>query len=119
MYAMTGLYSESIPEEQAETCSDDVTTKCTTAFCHGTDTVIKCHSRNPSAGFDPHRAVHSAVGTMGRSNEPPVIPRDSKDCGILGFRPSCMQSLASIKASIIILLTFYPEKLKLLVYIKF
>lgn len=103
MYAMTGLYSESIPEEQAETSSDLGTTKCTTTFCHGTDTVIKCHSRNPSSGFDPHRTtVHSAVGTMGRSNEPPVILRDLKDCGILGFRPSCVQSLASIKASFFI-----------------
>ncbi|ENN80246.1 hypothetical protein YQE_03241, partial [Dendroctonus ponderosae] len=104
MYAMTGLYSESIPEEHAETCSDDLgTTKCTTAFCHGTDTVVKCHSRNPSSGFDPHRTVHSAVGTMGRTNEPPVILRDLKDCGILGFRPSCVQSLASIKFFVLLL----------------
>ncbi|XP_066155367.1 solute carrier organic anion transporter family member 3A1-like isoform X1 [Euwallacea fornicatus] len=104
MYAMTGLYSESIPEEQAETCSVDLgTIKCTTAFCHGTDTVIKCHSRNPSSGVDPHRTVHSTVGTMGRSNEPPVIIRDLKDCGIWGFRPSCVQSLASIKFFVLLL----------------
>lgn len=104
MYAMTGLYSESIPEEQAESCPDDAgTTKCTTAYCHGTDTVIKCHSRNPSAGFDPYRAVHSAVGTLGRTNESPVIVRDTKDCGIFSFRPSCVQSLASIKFFVLLL----------------
>lgn len=49
MYAMTGLYSESVPE--SENCEDDAeTVASTTNFCH--DTVIKCHSRNPSAGFD-------------------------------------------------------------------
>jgi hypothetical protein len=46
MYAMTGLYSESVPEDNDGTAD----TKCSTTFCH--DTVIKCHSRNPSAGFD-------------------------------------------------------------------
>ncbi|KAL1492885.1 hypothetical protein ABEB36_011059 [Hypothenemus hampei] len=102
MYAMTGLYSETIPEEQAASSPDDTSgKKCTTAFCHGGETVIKCHSRNPSAGFDPHRATN--VGTMGRSNEPPVIMRDLKDCGILGFRPSCVQSLASIKFFVLLL----------------
>lgn len=45
MYAMTGLYSESVPED-----TSTADTKCSTTFCH--DTVIKCHSRNPSAGFD-------------------------------------------------------------------
>lgn len=50
MYAMTGLYSETVPE--TESCDDDgqPAVASTTNFCH--DTVIKCHSRNPSAGFD-------------------------------------------------------------------
>lgn len=52
MYAMTGLYSESVPE--TENCDDNTPAPSTTNFCH--DTVIKCHSRNPSAGFD--RYVH-------------------------------------------------------------
>lgn len=50
MYAMTGLYSESVPEN--ENCDDDTTqVPSTTNFCHD-NVVIKCHSRNPSAGFD-------------------------------------------------------------------
>ncbi|XP_076262246.1 solute carrier organic anion transporter family member 5A1-like [Rhynchophorus ferrugineus] len=102
MYAMTGLYSESIPEEQNESCTDIGTTKCST-FCHGTDTIIKCHSRNPSANFDPHRAMQSAVGTMGRSNDQPLIIGGTKQCGILGFRPLCLQHLASIKTFVLLL----------------
>lgn len=43
MYAMTGLYSESVPEE------GDTTKPATTTF---SDTVVRCHSRNPSSGFD-------------------------------------------------------------------
>lgn len=49
MYAMTGLYSESVPDNE----NGDDDGQCVTSstnFCH--DTVIKCHSRNPSAGFD-------------------------------------------------------------------
>lgn len=48
MYAMTGLYAESAPDDSNDT--EEGETKCSTTFCH--DTVIKCHSRNPSAGFD-------------------------------------------------------------------
>lgn len=85
MYAMTGLYSETIPE-QAETTE----TKCSTTFCH--DTVIKCHSRNPSASFDRDKAAHTATYT-----QQPVIIRNSKECGILRCRPSCLQRCAGIK----------------------
>lgn len=45
MYAMTGLYSETVPEEDGTTAEH-----ATTTLCH--DTVIKCHSRNPSSSFD-------------------------------------------------------------------
>ncbi|XP_030762294.1 solute carrier organic anion transporter family member 5A1-like [Sitophilus oryzae] len=102
MYAMTGLYSESIPEEQGGSCPDKSTSKCTT-FCHGTDTIIKCHSRNPSANFDPHRAMQSAVGSLARTNEQPLMLGNTKQCGILGFRPSCLQNLASIKTFVLLL----------------
>lgn len=60
MYAMTGLYSESVPEN--ETCDDDsppAPAPTTTTFCH--DTVIKCHSRNPSAGFDRCAYQHDEI----------------------------------------------------------
>ncbi|KAJ8986265.1 hypothetical protein NQ317_009975 [Molorchus minor] len=90
MYAMTGLYSEMIPE-QTET-----ETKCASTFCH--DTVIKCHSRNPSATFDREKAAHAAT-----YNEPPVILRNTKDCGILGCRPSCIQRCAGIKFFVLLL----------------
>lgn len=49
MYAMTGLYSEGVPEEEA-TAETETTHPPATNFCH--DTVVKCHSRNPSSGFD-------------------------------------------------------------------
>lgn len=47
MYAMTGLYSETEGSDDAQRSSP---TLVLANFCH--DTVIKCHSRNPSAGFD-------------------------------------------------------------------
>ncbi|XP_018566773.1 solute carrier organic anion transporter family member 5A1 [Anoplophora glabripennis] len=91
MYAMTGLYSETIPEQ-----AEPTETKCSTTFCH--DTVIKCHSRNPSASFDRDKAAHTATYT-----EPPVILRDSKECGILRCRPSCLQKCAGIKFFVLLL----------------
>jgi organic anion transporter 3A len=87
MYAMTGLYSESVPEDNDGTAD----TKCSTTFCH--DTVIKCHSRNPSAGFDRDKAAHATT----YSDPPPVILRDTKECGILKCRPSFIQKYAGIK----------------------
>jgi organic anion transporter 3A len=52
MYAMTGLYSESTSnEEDLNESNVTVTTNVgsSTSCCH--DTVVKCHSRNPSAGI--------------------------------------------------------------------
>lgn len=58
MYAMTGLYSESASNEEDLNYSDvtvmtnvsfNTTAGSSTACCH--DTVVKCHSRNPSAGI--------------------------------------------------------------------
>lgn len=88
MYAMTGLYSETIPE-QTETTE----TKCSTNYCH--DTVIKCHSRNPSASFDREKANTHNTNTY--NDAPTVILRDTKECGILQCRPSCLQRCAGIK----------------------
>lgn len=54
MYAMTGLYSETVPEEDSTAASTELQKSSHSTsgnFCH--DSVIKCHSRNPSAvGFD-------------------------------------------------------------------
>ncbi|CAG9855283.1 unnamed protein product [Phyllotreta striolata] len=91
MYTMTGLYSEAIPE-QAEIAE----TKCSTNFCH--DTVIKCHSRNPSASFDRDKAAHTATYT-----ETPVILKDTKDCGIFQCRPSFIQKYAGIRFFVLLL----------------
>ncbi|KAF7287700.1 hypothetical protein GWI33_003343 [Rhynchophorus ferrugineus] len=66
MYAMTGLYSESIPEEQNESCTDIVETL----------QQILIH-------------IEQCSGT--------------KQCGILGFRPLCLQHLASIKTFVLLL----------------
>lgn len=107
MYAMTGLYSEAIPEQgdQAESATASTaaaTTKCTTNFCH--DTVIKCHSRNPSATFDREKAAAAAAhNNPTYGDTPAVILRDPKDCGILKCRPSCLQHYAGIKFFVLLL----------------
>jgi organic anion transporter 3A len=51
MYAMTGLYSESTSNEEDLNESDVTATTnsgTSASCCH--DNVVKCHSRNPSAG---------------------------------------------------------------------
>ncbi|XP_072402735.1 solute carrier organic anion transporter family member 3A1-like [Diabrotica undecimpunctata] len=93
MYTMTGLYSETIPET-----TEIAETKCSTNFYH--DTVIKCHSRNPSASFDRDKAAHTATYT-----ETPVILKNTKECGIFQCRPSFIQKYAGIK-SFVLLLSF-------------
>lgn len=86
MYAMTGLYSETIPEQ-----SEVDQNKCPTNFYQ--ETIIKCHSRNPSASFDRDKAAQNASSY----HEAPVILKDLQDCGIFRFRPGCLQKYASIK----------------------
>ncbi|CAH1153544.1 unnamed protein product [Phaedon cochleariae] len=94
MYTMTGLYAEAIPE-QAEIAE----TKCSTNFCH--DTIIKCHSRNPSASFDRDKAAHATTTTT--YGEAPVILKDAKECGIFRCRPSFIQKYAGIKFFVLLL----------------
>lgn len=58
------------------------------------DTVIKCHSRQPSASImDREKALH---------NDDIVDDEYSKDCGILSCRPARVQKLARIKVCVII-----------------
>lgn len=95
MYAMTGLYSESLPVEDrsAENNGKQSTTESTTAhLCH--ETVIKCHSRNPSAGFDRDKSTHNSF-----YETPAVISSGTKECGILNCRPSFIQKYARIKVN--------------------
>ncbi|KAK9737336.1 Organic Anion Transporter Polypeptide (OATP) family [Popillia japonica] len=99
MYAMTGLYSETVPEEDSSTATEpEKPTHNAGNFCH--DTVVKCHSRNPSAvGFDKEKTAHVTSFTETSA----VILRDSKECGILGCRPSFVQKYAGIKVFVLLL----------------
>lgn len=49
MYAMTGLYSETTDTEDCNNTDTDNAGPSVPAPCY--DTVIKCHSRNPSSGL--------------------------------------------------------------------
>lgn len=53
MYAMTGLYSETTDTEDCNNTDTDVNagTSCSPGSMPCYDTVIKCHSRNPSSGL--------------------------------------------------------------------
>jgi organic anion transporter 3A len=113
---MTGLYSEAqddssadLPQDTSESDSlpniedDDarvhvtvsttlanpsVTTTCITSS-NTADTVIKCHSRQPS----------NSAGLMEKNNDD-SSDEYSRDCGILSCRPAKMQKLARIKVSV-------------------
>ncbi|KAF3424423.1 hypothetical protein E2986_11215 [Frieseomelitta varia] len=104
MYAMTGLYAES-----ANTGTDETTDPLQATGSRLThDTVIRCHSRNPSSGLVDHRdfiiKCHSRNPSASmvdrtekeRAQTPPFNP-DSKDCGILSCRPAFIQRFAGIK----------------------
>ncbi|XP_022915157.1 solute carrier organic anion transporter family member 3A1-like [Onthophagus taurus] len=100
MYAMTGLYSEGVPEEETTAETETEPTKPPlppTNYCH--DTVVKCHSRNPSTGFDRDKATRSALYI----ETPAVIIKDAKECGILKCRPSFIQKYAGIKCFVLLL----------------
>lgn len=106
-YEMTGLYSEAaaaqddssadLPHENSESESlphnevHNVTVSTTLANPSATttaiDTVIKCHSRQPS----------NSAGLMEKTYASDAEEEFSKDCGILSCRPAKMQKLARIK----------------------
>lgn len=116
MYEMTGLYSEtqddssgdiaqdtesdSLPSTtnvnvlpMATTVSTTLTNPSvtTTSVTTTPDTVIKCHSRQPSAGIVDHREPYHDDNNDDDDEEM------SKDCGILSCRPAKIQKLARIK----------------------
>lgn len=110
MYAMTGLYAES-----ATTGTDETTDPLQATGSRLThDTVIRCHSRNPSSGLVDHRdfiiKCHSRNPSASmvdrtekeRAQTPPFNP-DSKDCGILSCRPAFIQRFAGIKVFVFLL----------------
>lgn len=95
MYTMTGLYSETADDssidvppdsENSESCCppmNDVTAPTN----YVADTVIKCHSRQPSTGIiDQREKDHDSDLDM-----------SSVDCGILNCRPKSFQKFARIK----------------------
>lgn len=100
MYTMTGLYSEtgddsSIDVPQYSENSESSGRPTTEPSNHMADTVIKCHSRQPSSGLvDQDKTQHDEIEMSG-------------DCGILGCRPASMQKLARIKVKHIIWNSFY------------
>lgn len=116
MYEMTGLYSEaqddssgdiaqdtesdSLPSTtnvnglpMATTVSTTLTNPSvtTTSVTTTPDTVIKCHSRQPSAGIVDHREPYHD------DDDDDDDEKMSKDCGILSCRPAKIQKLARIK----------------------
>lgn len=99
MYTMTGLYSETaddssidVPPDSGESSghssvADVVGSSAVPNYV--TDTVIKCHSRQPSSGLvDQDKSQrHDEIDMSG-------------DCGILGCRPASVQKLARIKVKL-------------------
>ncbi|CAO1319586.1 unnamed protein product [Diamesa serratosioi] len=121
MYEMTGLYSEaqddssgdmaqeteseSLPSTtnvnglpMATTVSTTLTNPSvtTTSVTTTPDTVIKCHSRQPSAGIVDHREPY-------HDDDDDDDDEMSKDCGILSCRPVKIQKLARIKIFVLLL----------------
>lgn len=118
-YEMTGLYSEAQDDSSADlphdTESDSlpssvavqsvtvsttltnpaVTTTCITASAP--ETVIKCHSRQPSASLmDREKTFH---------NNDTVDDELSRDCGILSCRPARIQKMARIKVRLLLFMS--------------
>lgn len=104
MYAMTGLYSETTDTEDCNNTDTDNAGPSGPVPCY--DTVIKCHSRNPSSGLvDNERARNEAKEKTHPSfaEVAAILPQDIRDCGILACRPFLIQSFASIKVFVLLL----------------
>ncbi|KAG4071905.1 hypothetical protein HA402_006066 [Bradysia odoriphaga] len=93
IYEMTGLYSETgddssvdVPPESE--LSDSINLPDATAHL---DTVIKCHSRQPSSGL------------VDRDKSATRSDDLSRDCGMFGCRPSAIQRFARIKIFVLLL----------------
>ncbi|XP_055644980.1 solute carrier organic anion transporter family member 5A1 [Toxorhynchites rutilus septentrionalis] len=99
MYAMTGLYAEAQTDDSSADIPQDTESESLPASVNTatTDTVIKCHSRQPS----------NTVMMMEREKPLPnvlLVNEDySRDCGILSCRPSTFQQFARIKVFVLLL----------------
>lgn len=109
MYTMTGLYSETADDSSIDVPADS---EASEASCHPindvtvpsnyvADTVIKCHSRQPSTGIiDQREKEHDSDLDM-----------SGVDCGILTCRPKSFQKFARIKVRIFLLCTHFNANL--------
>lgn len=98
MYAMTGLYSETADDSSIDVPADSENSDASCPPIHDVaaanssyvmDTVIKCHSRQPSTGIiDQRDRDHDDDLNM-----------SMVDCGILTCRPKSFQQFARIKVS--------------------
>ncbi|KAJ0182431.1 hypothetical protein K1T71_001800 [Dendrolimus kikuchii] len=103
MYAMTGLYAES---GCAEGAGDDAAGPSTPPLpSHPPRESIKCHSRNPSAGICDRDRERDKEREKPRQMFPEIldIPHDTRDCGILSWRPLFIQRFSSIKVFVFFL----------------
>lgn len=102
MYTMTGLYSENVDDTSSIDVPADSETSENGSQIGGlaggsvvpnyvADTVIKCHSRQPSASIVDQRDK--------QTNECNDTDEMSVDCGILTCRPKSFQKFARIKVS--------------------
>lgn len=99
MYTMTGLYSENVDDSSSvdipadsENSENGSNLGCSRVDGNVVpnyinDTVIKCHSRQPSTGI---------IDQRDKNNECDDIDM-SVDCGILNCRPKSFQKFARIK----------------------
>lgn len=98
---MTGLYSENIDDNSsidvpADSENSENGSQIGNHIADGNvpnyvaDTVIKCHSRQPSAGI---------IDQRDKTNECNDDTDMSVDCGILTCRPKSFQKFARIKVS--------------------
>ncbi|XP_049879554.1 solute carrier organic anion transporter family member 5A1 isoform X2 [Pectinophora gossypiella] len=103
MYAMTGLYAES---GCTEGVGDDAAGPSTPPHpSHPPRESIKCHSRNPSAGICDRDRDREKEREKPRQIFPEIldIPHDTRDCGILSWRPLFIQRFSSIKVFVFFL----------------
>lgn len=105
MYTMTGLYSDNIDDNSSIDVPGDSETsengsQIGANIADGNavpnyiaDTVIKCHSRQPSAGIIDQR---DKTNDCNDDDDTEM----SVDCGILTCRPKSFQKFARIKVSV-------------------
>ncbi|XP_038208438.1 solute carrier organic anion transporter family member 5A1 isoform X2 [Zerene cesonia] len=101
MYAMTGLYAESGCGESG--ASDTAGPSAPPSYPPRES--IKCHSRNPSAGICDRDREREKEKEKPHQIFPEIldIPHDSRDCGILSWRPLFIQRFSSIKVFVFFL----------------